>query len=116
MSLKNCLGFNSNKTQFMVNGLENKYPYLDSEGVLNVEAVKVDETEITYICPCCRNKGSRKPVLHRHGSCGDTSERKTHRATHCISTYDVDPYMKGVYIHITKRTIKDFDERLLQSY
>ena len=111
MAFKECLGFNPYKEKFLLNG-EGNYPYFDNDGILNVEAVMVDDTEITYICPCCKNKGTSKPVLHRHGSCGDKSKRKTHRSTHCIGIHKADPSMKGVYIHITDRTLVDFKGKI----
>jgi len=84
---------------------------------IKVIADKVDSTHIYYTCPFCftiqggrcvkscfKKNGmyyrSAEPTIHRHGSGGNTENRKEHRGTHC-------PYDKrDVEIHITDQTKK----------
>lgn len=57
---------------------------------LTFVASKIDETYIYYKCPFCFTKYKKngepyrtaKNVIHKHGSCGDLSNRTEHRSHH----------------------------------
>ena len=59
---------------------------------MEVIADSIDKTHFTYECPNCsvflRKDGKPrkypKRVYHRHGSCGDLSNRTEHRQSHCL--------------------------------
>jgi hypothetical protein len=58
-------------------------------------ATRVDRTHIYYKCPVCFTKykkngqpyANAKNVIHKHGSCGDLSNRIEHRAHHRTYNY-----------------------------
>ena len=59
---------------------------------MEIIAHSIDRTHITYQCPHCskfqfKNGKQRKHpkiVYHRHGSCGDLSNRIEYRQSHCL--------------------------------
>lgn len=79
------------------------------------EAFKVDSNHIYYKCPTCFTKykkdgtpySSAKPVVHKHGSCGDLSNRIEHRSHHKTWNF---PNNKKCYescnISITNNTLR----------
>lgn len=43
-----------------------------------IHAKAIDDTHIVFKCP-----HHRRVTYHRHGSCGDLTNRITHRSSHC---------------------------------
>jgi hypothetical protein len=80
------------------------FPYIDEEGVLNVEATKIDDIHMYFECPRCVYR--KRPVIHFHGSSGQYHNRVEHRVGHCnpeqVKHYEDN--QKGFYIHITENT------------
>ena len=81
---------------------------------IHVLADTISRKQMTYTCPVCRTKYNKdgspskrsKPVIHRHGSCGDLSNRVTDRTHH---SYHPHHCHELVWIHITDDT-----DRILQ--
>ena len=67
---------------------------------IQVEARSIDKIHIEYVCPVCRPQ-KNKPVIHRHGSCGDLSNRTEHRGSHC------EIFRGNFEINITDNTIRN---------
>lgn len=75
-------------------------------------ATKIDKTHIYFECPVCKktyNKNGRprengKIIFHRHGSCGDLSNRKEHRIHH--HNHEYGKKWGDVVIRITDATLR----------
>jgi hypothetical protein len=76
--------------------------------IAEVEAVEVNTTEIIFICPRCKpQRKNGKPILHRHGSGGNFSNRSEHRIAHCNDEGRKNCPEDGIdsfTIHITDNT------------
>ena len=79
------------------------FPSIDESNNYCVEAIAIDETYIYYKCPRCTYR--KKPVIHQHGSDNNFKLRDEHRITHCRKGDYEDNGIRGVYIHVTNRTI-----------
>lgn len=67
------------------------------DGFPIVPAYAVDETHIYFKCPY-----SRRLTYHLHGSCGDLTNRLTHRGSHIQE----GELAKGYYLDINNETIR----------
>ena len=87
------------------------FPYFSEETpnyCLNVEALSIDDTNVSYFCPCCV-KGKRKklPVIHLHGSQGMKENRIIYYLSHHQSNETNNfPNYSVVNIHITDMTAR----------
>ena len=60
---------------------------------MEIIADSIDRTHISYQCPNCsrfffkngKKRKNPKLVFHRHGSCGDLTNRVEHRVSHCLN-------------------------------
>jgi len=61
---------------------------------IRVVCCKVDKTHMYFYCPYCKSSYNKRtgkprrnafPVLHRHGSSGDLSNRTEYRSSHCFN-------------------------------
>ena len=83
---------------------------------IDVEAIKIDRTHIHYVCPYCKSRYNKdgkpskrcKPVIHRHGSNNDLSNRIEHRSHDKVYNFPKNNIAhSGVYIHITDNTKRE---------
>lgn len=81
-----------------------EFPYVDADGILNVEATKIDEVHMYFQCPRCVYR--KKAVTHFHGSGGQYHNRVEHRCGHCCpqQVKHHEENRSGFNIHITDNT------------
>ena len=59
---------------------------------MEIIAEYIDDKHIGYFCPICKDRYKKdgtpyknaKPIMHRHGSNGDVSNRTETRFSHCL--------------------------------
>ena len=59
---------------------------------MEIIAEYIDNVHVGYLCPVCKDKykadgtpyKNAKPIMHRHGSCGDLTNRTESRFSHCL--------------------------------
>ena len=75
---------------------------------LNVEALSIDDTNVSYFCPCCVvGKRKKIPVIHLHGSNGLKHNRVIQYLSHHQGNEKNDyPAYLSVNIHITDMTAR----------
>jgi len=64
-----------------------------------VEAHVVNLNNIIFKCPF-----HKKKTFHYHGSCGDLTNRRTHRGSHCPSK----ELKQGYYLEINQKTTRAY--------